>query len=87
MQVMLLFKKKRLNVRLKLLQLLIRKPQITNPHSNPYKSTAVVLGIAPHILFKHVGIKKDETGKRSFLNLLSANKHVHGINLLVYHSY
>ena len=42
---------------------------VTNPNSNEYKLTAIVLYIAGHILFKPVGIKKDETYKRSFLKL------------------
>jgi hypothetical protein len=41
----------------------------TNPNSNEYKLTAIVLDIAGHRLFKPVGIKKDEIDKRSFLKL------------------
>jgi hypothetical protein len=42
---------------------------VTNPNSNEYELTAIVLDIAGHILFKPVGIEKDETYKRSFLKL------------------
>jgi hypothetical protein len=45
---------------------------VTNPNSNEYKLTAIVLDIAGHRLFKPVGIKKDEIDKRSFLKLLFA---------------
>ena len=49
---------------------------VTNPNSNEYKLTAIVLDIAGHRLFKPVGIKKDEIDKRSFLKLSFANKSV-----------
>jgi len=42
---------------------------VTNPNSNEYKLTAIVLDIAGHRLFKPVGIKKVEIDKRSFLKL------------------
>ena len=54
---------------------------VTNPNSNEYKLTAIVLDIAGHILFKPVGIKKDEIDKCFFLKLLFANKGLDGINL------
>ena len=54
---------------------------VTNPNSNEYKLTAIVLDIAGHRLFIPVGIKKDEIDKRSFLKLLFANKGLDGINL------
>ena len=54
---------------------------VTNPNSNEYKLTAIVLDIAGHRFFKPVGIKKDEIDKRSFLKLLFANKGLDGINL------
>ena len=54
---------------------------VTNPNSNEYKLTAIVLDIAGHRLFKPVGIKKDEIDKRSFLKLSFANKGLDGINL------
>ena len=87
MEVILLFKKKHINVRSKLfslpftfiVQLVLRTPNHKSEFK--YKFTAIVLGIAPHILFKHVGIKKDEIDKRFFLNLLFANKSIDGINL------
>jgi hypothetical protein len=40
---------------------------VTNPNSNEYKLTAIVLDIAGHRLFKPVGIKKDEI-KQAFLS-------------------
>ena len=40
----------------------------TNPNSNEYKLTAIVLDIAGHRLFKPVGIKKVEINKRYFSN-------------------
>jgi hypothetical protein len=46
-----------------------------------YKLTAIVLDIAGHIIFKPIGIKKDEIDKRSFLKLSFANSDVDGINL------
>jgi hypothetical protein len=54
---------------------------VTNPDSNKYKLTAIVLDIAGHRLFKPVSIKKDEIDKRSFLKLSFANKGLDGINL------
>ena len=54
---------------------------VTNPNSNEYKLSAIVLDIAGHRLFKPVGIKKDEINKRSFLKLLFANKDLDDINL------
>jgi hypothetical protein len=54
---------------------------VTNPNSNEYKLTAIVLDIAGHRLFKPVGIKKDEIDKRSFLKLSFANKGLDCINL------
>ena len=42
---------------------------VTNPNSNEYKITAIVLDIARHRLFKRVGIKKDGIHIRSSLNL------------------
>jgi hypothetical protein len=39
------------------------------------------LDIAGHILYKPVGIKKDEIDKCSFLKLSFANKGLDGINL------
>jgi hypothetical protein len=49
--------------------------------TNEYKLTTIVLDIARHGLFKHVGIKKDEIDKRSFLKLSFANKGIDAINL------
>ena len=54
---------------------------VTNPNSNEYKLTAIVLDIAGHRLFKPVGIKKDEIDKRSFLKLSLSSKDLDGINL------
>jgi hypothetical protein len=54
---------------------------VTNPSSNEYKLTAIVLDIVGHRLFKPVGIKKDEIDKRPFLKLSFANKGLDGINL------
>ena len=54
---------------------------VTNPNSNGYKLTAIVLDIAGHTLFKPVGIKKDDIDKRSFLRLSFVNKGLDGINL------
>ena len=54
---------------------------VTNPNSNEYKLTAIVLDIGSHRLFKPVGIKKDEIDKCFFLKLLFANKGLDGINL------
>ena len=54
---------------------------VTNPNSNEYKLTAIVLDIAGHRLIKPVGTKKDEIDKRSFLKLSFANKGPDGINL------
>jgi hypothetical protein len=54
---------------------------VTNPNSNEYKLTAIVLDIAGHRLFKHVSIKKVEIDKRSFRKLSFANKGLDGINL------
>ena len=54
---------------------------VTNPNSNGYKLTAIVLDIAGHRLLKPVGIKKDEIDKRSFLKLSFVNKGLDGINL------
>jgi hypothetical protein len=54
---------------------------VTNPNSNEYKPTVIVLDIADHRLFKPVGIKKNEIDKRSFLKLSFANKGLDGINL------
>ena len=54
---------------------------VSNPNSNEYKFTAIVLDIAGHRPFKPVGIKKDEIDKRSFLKLSFANKGLDGINL------
>ena len=50
----------------------------SNPNSNEYKLTAIVLDIAGHRLFKPVGIKKNEIDKRSLLKLSFA---FDGINL------
>ena len=36
---------------------------VTNPNSNEYKLTAIVLDIGSHRLFKPVGIKKDAIDK------------------------
>ena len=46
-----------------------------------YKLTAIVLDIAGHRIFKHVGIKKVEIDKRSFLKLSFANNDLDVINL------
>ena len=54
---------------------------VTNPNSNKYKLTAVVLDIDGHRLFKPVGIKKDEIDKRFFLKQLFVYKGLDGINL------
>jgi hypothetical protein len=54
---------------------------VTNPNSNEYKPTSIVLDIAAHRIFKPVGIKKDEIDKRSFLKLSFASKDLDGINL------
>ena len=54
---------------------------VTNPNSNEYKFSSIVLDVAGHRLFKPVCIKKDEIDKRSFLKLSFANKGVDGINL------
>ena len=54
---------------------------VTNPISNEYKLTAMVLDIVSHRLFIPVGIKKDEIDKRSFLRLSFANKGFDDINL------
>ena len=40
---------------------------VTNPISNEYKLTAIVLDIAAHRLIKPVGIKKDEIDKRQHI--------------------
>jgi hypothetical protein len=53
---------------------------VTNPNSNEYKLTAIVLDIAGHKLFTCVGIKKDERDKRSFQKLSFANKGLDGKN-------
>ena len=52
-----------------------------NNITNEYKLTKIVLDIARHGLFKHIGIKKDEINKRSFLKLSFANKGIDAINL------
>ena len=57
------------------------KNNVTNPNSNEYKLTAIVLHIADHRLFKPVGITNDEIDKRSFLKLSFANEGLDGINL------
>ena len=54
---------------------------VTNPNSNEYKLTAIVLDIADNRPLKHVSIKKVEIDKRSFLKLSFANKALDGINL------
>ena len=54
---------------------------VTNPNSNEYKLTAMVLDIASHRLFIPVVIKKDEIDKRSFLRLSFANKGLDDITL------
>jgi hypothetical protein len=54
---------------------------VTNPNTNDYKLTAIILDIGGHKLFKPVSIKKDEIDKRSFLKLPFANKGFDGINL------
>jgi hypothetical protein len=54
---------------------------VTNPNSNEYKLTAMVLDIAGHRFFKPIGIQKDEIDKHYFLKLLFANKGLDGINL------
>jgi hypothetical protein len=53
----------------------------TCPNSKEYGFTAVVLDVARHRLFKSVGIKKDETEKRSFLKMSFANKGLDAINI------
>jgi hypothetical protein len=67
------------HIRSKLFSLTLSKPHflynsclenhVTNPNSNEYKITAIVLDIARHRLFKRVGIKKDGIHIRSSLNL------------------
>ena len=47
---------------------------VTDPNSNQYKATAIMLNIALHRLFRSVGIWKDEKGTRSFLKLPFTNK-------------
>ena len=54
---------------------------VTNTNSNEYKLTAIVLDSARHRFFKHVGIKKDEIDKLSFLKLSFANNGLDTINL------
>ena len=54
---------------------------VTNPNSNEYKLTAIVLDIATHRFFKPVGIQKDEIDKCSFMKLSFVNKGLEGINL------
>jgi hypothetical protein len=54
---------------------------VTNPKSNEYKPTAIVLDIAAHRPFKPVGIKKDEIDKSSFLKLSFANKGIDGLHV------
>jgi hypothetical protein len=44
---------------------------VTNPNSNEYKLTAIVLDIAGHRLFKPVGIKKDEIDKLTMVSFTS----------------
>ena len=53
----------------------------TSPNSKEYGFTVVVLDVARHRLFKSVGIKKDETEKRSFLKMSFANKGLDAINI------
>ena len=48
---------------------MIGKPGYKPEFECEYKLTASVLYMIHHGLFKHVGIKKDETDKRSSLNL------------------
>jgi hypothetical protein len=58
--------------------------QYTNPNSNEYKLTAIVLDIVGHrFFFKPVGIKKDDIDKRSFLKLSFANEYLDAINLSI----
>ena len=54
---------------------------VTNPNSNKYKLTAIVLDIAGHRLFKPVDIKKDEIDTHSFLKLSYANRSLDAINV------
>jgi hypothetical protein len=54
----------------------------TNPNSNEYKLTAIVLDIADRRFFKPVGINKDEIDKCSFLKLSFANKGLDAINFV-----
>jgi hypothetical protein len=51
---------------------------VTNPNSNEYKLTAIVLDIAGHRLLYPVDIKKDEINRCSFLKLSFANKGLDG---------
>ena len=55
---------------------------VTNPNSNEYKLTAIVLDIADRRFFKPVGINKDEIDKCSFLKLSFANKGLDAINFV-----
>jgi hypothetical protein len=58
---------------------------VTNPNSNEYKLTAIVLDIAGHRLLYPVDIKKDEINRCSFLKLSFANKGLDG-NILHHNS-
>ena len=53
----------------------------TSPNSKEYGLTAVILDVARQRLVKTVGIKKDETEKRSFLKMSFANKGLDTINI------
>jgi len=77
------------HIRSKLFSLPVLKPHalynsclenhVTNPNSNVYKLTAIALDIAGHILFKRVGIRKDDIDKHSFLKLSFANQGIDAI--------
>ena len=54
---------------------------VTNPNSNEYKFSSIVLDVAGHRLFKPVCIKKDEIDKRYFIQLSFPNKNIDVINL------
>ena len=50
-------------------------------NANEYNLTQIVMDIAGHILFKSVGIMKDEMDTRSFLQLSFVNKGSDAINI------
>jgi len=54
---------------------------VTNPNSNQYKLTAIVLDITRHRLFKHVDIKKDDTNIHFFLKRSFVNRCIDILNL------